>query len=98
VESGGNHPSNPLTVIHRSPYEQWAFDFGADGTAASQFADEDGDGVVKLLEFAFNLDPTEADMAVYDPSVIPGSGLPRMVVSPGPVLSPSNFSVPMCRA
>jgi uncharacterized repeat protein (TIGR03806 family) len=89
VDAGGagNHPSNPLTVIHRSPYEQWAFDFGTDGAAASQLADEDGDGVVKLLEFAFNLDPTEADMAVYDPSVIPGSGLPRMVVGPGPVLS-----------
>ena len=54
-----------------------------DGTAASQLSDEDGDGIAKLLEYAFNLDPSGADHGVYDPGVVPGSGLPRMIVTPG---------------
>jgi len=85
VDAGGagNFPSNPITVIRRTPYEQWAFWHGVDGTEASQLDDEDRDGIAKLLEFAFNLDPSSADHAVFDPAVIPGSGLPRMVVTPG---------------
>jgi hypothetical protein len=83
----GNFPSNPLTVIHRTPYEQWAFDHDVDGTVASQLADEDGDGIAKLLEFAFNLDPSAADRSTYDPAILPGAGLPRMIVSAGPTLS-----------
>ena len=79
----GNFPSNPLTVVYRTPYEQWAFDHGVDGTNLSHLADEDGDGIAKLLEYAFNLDPAAADRGEYDPAVVPGSGLPRMVVSPG---------------
>jgi hypothetical protein len=54
-----------------------------DGTEASQLSDEDGDGIAKLLEYAFNLDPADADHGAYDPAVIPGSGLPRMIVTPG---------------
>jgi mono/diheme cytochrome c family protein len=85
VDSGGagNFASNPLTVIYRTPYEQWAFDHGVDGTALSQLSDEDGDGIAKLLEYAFNLDPSHTDQGIYDPGVIPGSGLPRMIVTPG---------------
>jgi hypothetical protein len=85
VDSGGagNFASNPLTVIYRTPYEQWAFDHGVDGTAPSQLSDEDGDGIAKLLEYAFNLDPSHTDQGIYDPGVIPGSGLPRMIVTPG---------------
>jgi uncharacterized repeat protein (TIGR03806 family) len=79
----GNFASNPLTVFYRTPYEQWAFDHGVDGTEASQLSDEDGDGIAKLLEYAFNLDPADADHGAYDPAVIPGSGLPRMIVTPG---------------
>jgi uncharacterized repeat protein (TIGR03806 family) len=79
----GNFASNPLTVFYRTPYEQWAFDHGVDGTEASQLSDEDGDGIAKLLEYAFNLDPADADHGAYDPAVIPGSGLPRMIVAPG---------------
>lgn len=79
----GNFASNPLTVFYRTEYEQWAFDHGVDGTAASQLSDEDDDGIAKLLEYAFNLDPSGADHGVYDPGVAPGSGLPRMIVTPG---------------
>ena len=89
VDAGGdgNYVSNPLTVFHRTPYEQWAFMNGVDGSAASQLADEDGDGIAKLLEFAFNLDPADPDRSIYNPAVVPGSGLPRMIVTPGPALS-----------
>lgn len=85
LDSGGagNFPSNPLTVTHRTPYEQWAFDHGVDGGASSQLLDEDGDGIAKLLEYAFNLDPSDPDHFVYDSAEVPGSGLPRMIVSPG---------------
>jgi hypothetical protein len=86
-EGAGNFPSNPIRVTHRTPYEQWAFEAGLDGSTGSQLADEDTDGIAKLLEFAFNLDPAKPDAASYDPAVLPGSGLPRMMVGPGPVLS-----------
>ncbi len=81
--SAGNHASDPLVVIYRSAYEQWALGYGVDGSAATQLADEDGDGISKLLEYAFNLDPAVSDRAIYDPGVEPGAGLPRMMVTPG---------------
>ncbi|MEO5916499.1 MAG: discoidin domain-containing protein [Luteolibacter sp.] len=77
----GNLVSNSLSVTYRNFYQQWAFDHGVSGANAFQLADEDGDGIAKLLEFAFNLDPTRPDCASYDPSSTPGSGLPRMMVS-----------------
>ncbi|WP_367874831.1 Ig-like domain-containing protein [Luteolibacter sp. Populi] len=85
TDSGGaaNFASNPLTVTYRTPYEEWAFVNGVDGSGDSQLSDEDGDGIAKLLEFAFNLNPASADLAEFDPAIIPGSGLPRMVVTPG---------------
>jgi uncharacterized repeat protein (TIGR03806 family) len=82
----GNHQSDPYTVSFRTDYEDWALVHGVSGSAASQLADEDGDGIAKLLEFAFNLDPSAADRLTYDPSVVPGAGLPRIVVGPGPAL------------
>jgi len=81
--SAGNHASDPLVVIYRTAYEQWATGHGVDGTEASQLADEDQDGIAKLLEFAFNLNPSVSDRAIFDPGEIPGSGLPRMITSPG---------------
>ncbi|WP_193211045.1 Ig-like domain-containing protein [Luteolibacter marinus] len=83
VDGGGagNHVSNEVFVSYRTPYEQWAFDHGVDGSAGSQLADEDHDGIEKLLEFAFNLDPSLSDRATYDPGVLPGSGLPRLVMA-----------------
>ena len=89
TDSGGagNLSANPLTVILRSPYEQWAFDHGVDESPTSQLADDDGDGIAKLLEFAFNLDPSAADRSTYDPAILPGAGLPRMIVGAGPTLS-----------
>lgn len=83
ASSSGNHASDPLVVIYRSAYEEWANGHGVDGTAGSQLADEDDDGISKLLEFAFNLDPAASDRATYDPGVIPGAGLPRMITAPG---------------
>ena len=91
IDAGGagNHASNPVSITYRTAYEQWAFDYGIDGTAASLMADDDHDGIEQLLEFAFNLDPTAADGNVYDPTIIPGSGLPGMIVSEvgGPAFS-----------
>ncbi|MCW1925141.1 Ig-like domain-containing protein [Luteolibacter arcticus] len=83
----GNHASETYTVGFRTPYEDWALDHETNGSAASQLADEDVDGIAKLLEFAFNLDPASSDRATYDPAVIPGAGLPRMIVGEGPALS-----------
>ncbi|QJE97459.1 Ig-like domain-containing protein [Luteolibacter luteus] len=79
----GNHASDPLSVIYRSAYDEWAASHQVDGSAASQLADEDADGVVKLLEFAFNMNPGASDATVYDPGTIPGSGLPRLIATPG---------------
>ena len=83
ASSAGNHASDPLSVIYRTAYEHWALDHEVDGSTGSQLADEDGDGIAKLLEFAFNLNPTASDSSVYDPLEIPGSGLPRMITAPG---------------
>jgi uncharacterized repeat protein (TIGR03806 family) len=82
----GNFPSNAIQVMRPSAYQQWAALYGVDGTAASQLADTDGDGIVNLLEFAFNLHPAVSNVATYDPGQIPGSGLPRMILGPGPAL------------
>ncbi|MEO5916488.1 MAG: Ig-like domain-containing protein [Luteolibacter sp.] len=85
VDSTGalNFYSNTLTVTWRNSFRQWAFDSGVSSTDASLLADEDGDGIGKLLEFAFHLDPAKADSATYDPAFHPGSGLPRMILTPG---------------
>jgi uncharacterized repeat protein (TIGR03806 family) len=82
----GNHPSDPYVVSYRTAYEDWALGHGVNGSAASQLADEDGDGIAKLLEFAFNLNPATSDRSSYDPAILPGAGLPRMLVGPGPTL------------
>ena len=89
LDSGGsgNHASEIYSVSFRTAYEDWALDHGVNGSAASQLADEDSDGIAKLLEYAFNLDPTASDRSTYDPAVLPGSGLPRMIVGSGPTLS-----------
>jgi hypothetical protein len=79
----GNFASNSLAVTYRDSYQQWAFDHYVSGTNESQLADEDGDGIAKLLEYAFNLDPATADSALYHPTTQPNSGLPRMMVVPG---------------
>jgi hypothetical protein len=88
LDPGGssNHASETYVVSFRTAYEDWALGHGVNGSSASQLGDEDGDGIAKLLEFAFNLDPSAADRLTYDPAVVPGMGLPRMVVGPGPAL------------
>ncbi|MES2659060.1 MAG: discoidin domain-containing protein [Verrucomicrobiota bacterium] len=82
ASGNGNLVSNSLSLTYRNFYQQWAFDHGVSGTNGSQLADEDGDGIVKLLEFAFNLDPARPDYSWYHPSAVPGAGLPRMIVAP----------------
>ncbi len=82
TNGNGNLVSNSLSVTCRNFYQQWAFDNGVNGTDGLQMADEDGDGIAKLLEFAFNLDPTRSDHVTYDPLSTVGSGLPRMIVQP----------------
>ncbi|MEK7949373.1 Ig-like domain-containing protein [Luteolibacter soli] len=83
----GNFASNSILVVGSSAYQQWAALHGLDGLAGTQLADEDGDGIPKLLEFAFNLDPTKAKVSIYNPALLPASGLPRMFLAPGPVLT-----------
>lgn len=83
----GNFVSNPVHATYRSAYEQWAFESGVDGSVASQLADDDQDGIVQLLEFAFNLDPTVSDASIHAPGTSPAVGLPRMVMGAGPLLS-----------
>jgi len=85
VDAGGagNFVSNPLSVTYRTAFQQWAFDRGVSDSVASQLADEDGDGINKLLEYAFNLDPSVSSASTYNPAVTPGAGLPRMILTPG---------------
>jgi len=83
----GSYPSNTILVIGPDPYAQWTSLHGVDGTVAGQLADGDGDGMANLLEFAFNLNPTVSDVRIYDPAQLPGAGLPRMIMGPGPMLS-----------
>jgi hypothetical protein len=82
IDGAGNFASNSLAVTYRDSYQQWAFEHDVNGSSESQLADEDGDGVAQLLEYAFNLDPTEADSALYHPASHPSSGLPRMMLVP----------------
>ncbi len=81
AEGAANFNSNTLTVTWRDFYRQWAFDGGVSGTNATLLADEDGDGIGKLLEFAFNLNPSKSDLSRYDPLAHPTAGLPRMILS-----------------
>ncbi len=83
INEAGNFASNSLAITYRDSYQQWAFDHRLSGTRESQLADEDGDGVSKLLEYAFNLDPSKADSVPYHPTTQPNSGLPRMLIVPG---------------
>jgi hypothetical protein len=83
INEAGNFPSNSLAITYRDSYQQWAFDHRLSGTRESQLTDEDGDGVSKLLEYAFNLDPSKADSVPYHPTTQPNSGLPRMLIVPG---------------
>ena len=43
--------------------------FGLDAKGRLPLADGDGDGLPILVEFAFNLDPTNAGLPCYDPSL-----------------------------
>jgi|GEM_PF-3589453 len=79
-EGEGNHASNPLTLGVLTRYQQWALAYGVDGSPATQLADEDGDGIVKLLEFAFGLDPSQPDLHADEVGPVPPSGLPVAVV------------------
>lgn len=85
VDAGGagNFVSNPLSVTYRTAFQQWAFDRGVSDSVASQLSDEDGDGINKLLEYAFNLDPSVSSATIYDPGSMPGAGLPKMILTPG---------------
>ncbi len=83
-EGALNHASNPFSSTVLSAYEVWALAAGVDGTVATSLADEDRDGIAKLLEFAFGLDPAVSDRRIDDGG-IPASGLPRVRLSePGP--------------
>ncbi len=79
----GSRASGVLPVIYRNAYRQWAFAHEVDGSDAAMMADEDGDGVGKLLEYAFNLHPGNPDVRSYDPAASMAGGLPRMMQTPG---------------
>lgn len=60
----------------RTTLESWARSFGLSGDKAHHSADDDGDGVRLLDEYAFNLDPTKADYHILEPGG--NSGLPSI--------------------
>lgn len=80
ISGNGNHASDPVAVVFRTHYQHWAIVRGVDDTPATRLLDEDGDGVPKLLEFAFNLNPAVADGRPFDPDASPLAGLPRALL------------------
>ncbi|BCX49500.1 hypothetical protein HAHE_34080 [Haloferula helveola] len=72
----GSHASEVLVISGPTYYADWSAGYGVDGSAATQLADEDQDGIAKLLEFAFGLDPTLADHHPDEPLAVPPSGMP----------------------
>ncbi|WP_338290176.1 Ig-like domain-containing protein [Luteolibacter sp. LG18] len=78
----GNDAADSFNVLYRTAFEQWAFSGNVDGSPAGRLGDEDQDGVPKLMEFGFNLNPAKSDRTGYDPVNSPVSGLPRMIVNP----------------
>ncbi|MCB1237851.1 MAG: choice-of-anchor D domain-containing protein [Verrucomicrobiae bacterium] len=52
------------TSIERTSLHGWGESFGLAGDALLPTADDDGDSISLLAEYAFNLDPTVADFAV----------------------------------
>ena len=48
-------------------YQRWLYRHALSGTGAELAADDNGDSMVNLLEFAFNLDPFQPD-SPYDPT------------------------------
>lgn len=57
--------SVPVTTL-----DSWASDFGLSGNSLLPGADDDGDGVSLIEEYAYNLDPTVSDSQL----LTPGSG------------------------
>lgn len=76
-----NFASDPLNVINRTLYQEWAVAAGIDDGPAARMEDGDGDGIVNLLEWAFGMDPTRPDLMHDDPGRTPPAGLPRMAMS-----------------
>ncbi len=58
-------------------FGEWAADHELDGDEAEEDADPDGDGIVNLLEYAFNLIPVKPDSAVVAAGS-DNSGLPHI--------------------
>ncbi len=74
-----------VTVIFRDSYQAWAVrQFGDPDTAgANRVADEDGDGVPNLVEFALGMDPYLADAdALVAPFRSPGGELSLVYFRP----------------
>ena len=55
-----------ITIHDDTPYNStWAWQFpGFQGTVAAPTADPDGNGIINLLEFAFNGDPFHSDLSI----------------------------------
>jgi hypothetical protein len=83
-QGGGSLASNIVSVFHPADYLEWAALYGLDGSEESQAADGDHDGLVNLVEYAFNLNPNAADICTFDPATSPGKGLPRLVMPSPP--------------
>lgn len=69
-------PTNATVTIHDTPFNAWRLaEFGTNannGAVSGDFADPDGDGIVNLLEYALNLNP----------SVTSTAGLPAPHIDP----------------
>lgn len=79
TSGNGNYASDTLVVVYRTAYEHWAVQHGVEGSPAAQLSDEDGDGLQKVLEFAFNLDPSKPDLKTLDPAHAEAGGLPKLM-------------------
>lgn len=64
-------PLRGNVVPSSTTLEDWAESFGLSGNSARPTADNDGDLIPLLQEYAFNLDPTKRDIR---PDLIPASG------------------------
>ena len=69
----GNHYSDPLAVIVRSAFDEWASNFGL--TGIQTLDDPNHNGIPALLEYLLHLDPLSAAAPVFDPTTGP-FGLP----------------------
>ncbi|MBN8458818.1 MAG: DUF2271 domain-containing protein [Verrucomicrobia bacterium] len=67
-------------------FSRWITASGVSPSLAEPLQNPSGDGVSNLLKFAFNLDPSKADVRKLTVGSGQSAGLPGIAATPGPVL------------